>query len=257
MKRPLALLLRSISRLAPDIPLIRAIPTRVFWPIHKNLGLGGGGVVDVLGFKMRLDPNECVDASLWFVPHLYDRHELAFLKTRFGGRKFIDLGANIGFWSAFVAHHWPEAKVLAIDANPNTYALAEENMKLNGFTKVKVLNLGAAAENGTLPLYLNETGNRGGDTLKHGGNGERMIEVPVKRLSDILAEHGMQDAEFMKVDIEGMEIEVLTELFTNSTIRPRYICAETLHSPGLVHLLQQHGYRCILQCKENAIFAHQ
>ncbi len=36
--------------------------------------------VDVLGYRMKLEPGECVDGGLLFYPHLYEHREIAFLK---------------------------------------------------------------------------------------------------------------------------------------------------------------------------------
>lgn len=39
----------------------------------------------------------------------------------------MDVGANIGFWSLRFAHAFPQANVLAIEANPNTFQVLREN----------------------------------------------------------------------------------------------------------------------------------
>lgn len=255
MKKIAATALRGVGSLVPDVFPVRAVPMRVLKPLHAALGLGGG-VVDVLGARMRLDPAECVDSWLWFAPHLYDRRELAFLRANYTGGTFLDVGANVGFWSAYVARRWPEAEVLAVEANPDTFALLQENMALNGFGRVRALNIGAAAEDGVLPLYLNGTGNRGGDSLKAVDPGRRAVEVPVRRLSAVLAEQGVAAVEFLKIDIEGMEAEVFGELFANAPERlwPRMICAETSHDGEIGALLARHGYTVALACRENAIY---
>lgn len=254
MKKLAASTLRSLGSLVPDVYPIRAVPSRILRPLHRRLGLGEG-VVDVLGFRMQLDPAECVDSWLWFAPHLYDREEIAFLRRSFQGGTFVDLGANVGFWSAFVAHRWPQARVIAVEANPNTFGVLQTNIALNGFTRLTALNVGVAGEDGVLPLHLNETGNRGGDSLKRGGPNARTIEVPVRRLSALLEEQGVRAVEFLKADIEGMEVEVVGELFAAApqTLWPLMICAETAHS-DIADLLTAHGYEPVLSGRENTIF---
>ena len=37
-------------------------------------------VGDVLGVRMILDPHECVDSTLLFMPHLYEHEEVRFLR---------------------------------------------------------------------------------------------------------------------------------------------------------------------------------
>jgi len=103
-------LLRLIGRAVPDIRFVRAIPNRILKPLHKALGFDGG-IVNVLGFQMRLDPNECVDGWLWFSPHLYDRIEIDFLMKHFpNDGVFLDVGANI---DALAKSHYAAAVMTA------------------------------------------------------------------------------------------------------------------------------------------------
>ena len=43
----------------------------------------------------------------------------------------IDVGANIGFSSVCFAENFPEAKIVAIEPNPNLVKIFHENMKIN------------------------------------------------------------------------------------------------------------------------------
>lgn len=251
-------LLRWIGRHIPNIRYVRAIPNQILKPLHKALGLRGG-IIDVLGFKMRLDPKECVDAGLWFAPHLYDRDELDFLLHRFPERGvFLDVGANIGFWSLRFAHGFPLARICAIEANPATFQVLCENIRINSFRNISPVNVGASDVPGELPLYCNDTGNRGGDSFALAMAGRnRSITVPVKPLAVILADAGLESVDVMKMDIEGFEEKVLVQFFSVAPRRcwPRYICVESTHVPQVVTLLQNMDYRLMLKSRENNIFA--
>lgn len=249
--------LRWIGHQTPNIRYVRAFANLILLPLHKALGLKGG-VVDVLGFRMRLDPYECVDGGLWFTPHLYDRAEIEFLLKRFPKQGvFIDAGANIGFWSLRFAHAFRQARILAIEANPSTFQILTENVKINGFINVKPVHIGVSDDEGELSLYCNDTGNRGGDSFASGLAGRsRSIRIPVKPLSAILADAGMQGIDVMKMDIEGFEEKVLTRFFSDSprSSWPRYICAEISHVPQVAALLQDSGYTLALSARENSVF---
>jgi FkbM family methyltransferase len=250
-------LLRWLGRQTPSIRYVRAIPNRLLKPLHLALGLEGG-VVDVLGFKMCLEPKECVDGNLWFAPHLYDRDEINFLLERMPqDGVFVDVGANIGFWSLYFAHVFPRAKICAIEANPATFLVLRENIEINAFRNIMPLHVGVSDNVGELPLYCNDTGNRGGDSFAdYADNRNRCVMVAVKPLADILASAGIERVDVMKMDIEGFEERVLTRFFAEAPrgLWPRFICAEVSHVPKVVFLLQKFGYRIALSERENCVF---
>ena len=251
-------LLRWLGHHTPNISYVRAVPNLILKPIHLALGLGGG-VVDVLGFRMRLNPRECVDAGLWFAPQFYDRSEIAYLLGKFPEQGvMLDVGANIGFWSLRFAHAFPNARICAIEANPATFELLCENIQLNKFGNIAPVHVGVSDGPGELPLYCNDTGNRGGDSFAAGASDRpRSVLVPVQSLASILAGAGLERIDIIKMDIEGLEERVLSNFFSETPrkVWPHFICAEVSHSPVVVDLLKKVGYCLVLRGRENCVFS--
>ena len=83
-----------------------------------------------------------------------------------------------------------------------------------------------------------------------------MVNVPVLPLQDICKKFVINSIDFLKMDIEGMEPNVLSAFFEKApqSMWPRYICIEFVHSPALIDMLLSQGYSKILQTRENAIF---
>jgi FkbM family methyltransferase len=88
------------------------------------------------------------------------------------------------------------------------------------------------------------------------------IQIPMRRLADVLAEHlpAGQAIDFMTIDVEGFEIEVL-ESSDWERFRPRYVLAEILRTPVLelgnhriVKWLQGVGYRPVAQAFNTTFF---
>lgn len=250
-------LLRWVGHHVPNIRYVRAIPSQILMRLHNTIGLKGG-LVDVLGFKMRLDPRECVDAQLWFAPHLYDTREMDFLFQRFPqAGVFLDVGANIGFWSLRFSQAFPRASIYAIEANPSTFQVLQENVRANNFTNIKPLNVGVSEDFGELPLYCNDTGNRGGDSFVLGaGHRKRTVSVVVKPLYAIVAESDINIIDLLKMDIEGLEEKVIDRFLVEApcNLWPRLICAEISHAPLVIELLESVGYRLVLKARENRIY---
>lgn len=255
----LSAVIRRWALSIPDVRYIRAIPNRILKPLHRALGLGGG-VVDVLGFLMELDPNECVDGILWFSPNRYDQKEINFLfKNLSPNGVFVDVGSNIGFWSLRVARVFHESTIISIEANPNTFKILSKNVKLNRFFNIIPVNVGVSDEVGELPLYLHDKNNRGGDSFaSHAFARKCSVIVPVKPLYDVITELNLEKIDFMKIDIEGFEEKVLHQFFRTAPkkIWPKFICAEITHVPQVQKLLIDNGYQLEFSADHNSVFVN-
>lgn len=250
-----------VGRHLPDVPHATAVINRVCKPIYLRKPREAA-VADVLGLKMKLQPEQCVDGGLLFYPQLYDRYEIQFLREYLQpGDTFLDVGANIGFYSLQASQAVGETgRVLAIEADPFNYRKLSENLTLNALDNVTALNVGVSDKHETLRLCNESQDNRGGNSfLLQTDNG---VEVQCEPLLDILNGQGIQSVAAMKMDIEGFEFRVLTPFFAQApvSLHPRIIITE--FSPDYVEraggstleLIQANGYTLKHQAKENYIF---
>lgn len=252
-----SMILRWIGKRVPDVKYIRAIPNILLRPINNYIGSKDQRIVNVLGFKMALNPKECVDIALFLSPQLYDHKEITFIHKKFSNDcVFLDIGANIGFWSLYFSYFYPKARIISIEANPITFDILKKNININNFN-ISAFNVGVADKSGTMSLYCNNSGNRGGDTFVYNSaNRDNIISVNVKTLFEILLDAKIEKIDVMKMDIEGMELIVLRKFFSEARpeIWPRFICLETSHDDTLRSFIIEFGYRVIFTTRENAIF---
>ena len=249
--------LQAVGRNVPLAFPFRAIPNRILWPIHKTLHLPGG-ISESLGFKMLLDPNECVDRNLWFAPQNYDRDEIKIalsMARKISSFNFMDIGANVGFWSLRIATEIHHSNVCAIEANPMTFEILQENFRLNNLSKIKAFNAAVTNRVGEVNLFLNTTGNRGGDSCEYRKD-RKAITVPALRITDVVNLLAWDKIDLLKIDIEGHEEIALSNLFEtkNRTIWPNFICAETNAGSSLSSLLTHYNYSAIRRFRENTFF---
>jgi FkbM family methyltransferase len=120
------------------------------------------------------------------------------------GGLFVDVGASIGFITVRAARR--AGHVIAIEPHPVRFAFLERNVELNGLTNVTCLNYAAGAEQSTIALYdVDPTlGPHPLDVSTQPGPGRRH-DVPLRRLDDLVGE----EAELVKIDVEGDELEVV------------------------------------------------
>jgi FkbM family methyltransferase len=114
----------------------------------------------------------------------------------------VDLGANIGLFGAFALARYPDARILAVEADPANAALHERVIAANGressWTLVEAY---AATAPGTVRFAA------GGYTLSHAANtSDETIEVAAMDVFPYLGE-----ADLIKIDIEGGEWAILAD----------------------------------------------
>jgi FkbM family methyltransferase len=118
------------------------------------------------------------------------------------GPRVVDLGANIGLFGAWVLTHFPDAAILAIEADPANAAVHAQTISANGRTgDWKLLRAVAGTRRGAARFAA------GSFALSHLANeGEAGAEAPVEDVFD----HS-EGVDLLKIDIEGAEWAVLAD----------------------------------------------
>jgi FkbM family methyltransferase len=218
---------------------------------------------EALGARMRLFPyrNVC-EKRILFTPQFFDPAELQALKDRLTpGFVFLDIGANIGGYSLFVAAHGgPTCRIVAVEPQPDIYARLVYNVRLNGFATVKALACVVADKDGELTLFV-DAQNKGESSVKimSGASGSGSLTVPSKRLLTLIEEEGFQKVDAAKLDTEGAEDIILDTFFKEAPepLWPRLLILERGNARwhvDLPKLLVFHGYRVISETRNNVIY---
>lgn len=138
----------------------------------------------------------------------------AFIRSRLRpGDVFIDVGANIGYFSLLASHQVGETgRVVAIDALPSNFAELESNLACNaGSGNVRALNRAVSDRIGTLDVFAGPAHNVGLATTAPGKRQDLKLEATVESapLSKLLEPKEISGARLLKIDVEGAEPEVL------------------------------------------------
>jgi FkbM family methyltransferase len=132
----------------------------------------------------------------------------------------IDVGAHMGRYTIISSKRvGVNGKVVAIEAHPDNFEILNRNIKLNKLTNVMTLNYAAYSKQTKLKLYLpdEELGYTGHHTTmfnfvstRHNVKAEeKFIEVNANTLDYILQQNGIREVNWIKIDVEGAEFEVL------------------------------------------------
>jgi FkbM family methyltransferase len=218
--------------------------------------------VEALGAKVRVRPNNNIcEKRLLFAPASFDPAELAILEKHIRpGFVFIDVGANVGAYSLFVAARADDtARIIAVEPQPAIHARLLANIRLNGFTTIKAVDCAVADRAGELTLFI-DAKNSGESSLKIvAAGGAEPIKVKARRLIDLVRDEGLERLDAIKLDVEGAEDLILDPFFADApeTLFPSLLIVENATGRwqiDLPDLLDRHGYRKIAETRLNLVF---
>jgi FkbM family methyltransferase len=240
----------------------RAVTMRLAYP---------AGALDVerWGLKMRLHPrdNGC-EKNLLFTPQMYEPTELKELgadidraRARQAPFVFVDIGANVGLFSLFVAAHaGPHARILSIEPEPGNLQRLSFNVGANPKSPVKIFPLALSDEVGELAVELDRR-DRGGSRTRKISQGETSasaIRVASQTLLQLLRSERVEAVDALKIDVEGFEDLVLSPFFQDAPPQmwPRMIIIEDCRNSwrvDLMSIMQAKGYSIVARSKLNFI----
>lgn len=217
--------------------------------------------VERLGARMRLFPyNNICDKKVLFTPQFFDPDEMELLKARATeGFTFVDIGANIGAYSLFVAAQaGPKARILAVEPQPDVFDRLTYNIRQNPFGTVKAVACAVADKPGELTMFLDER-NRGESSVKIVGANETMIRVPATTLLQLVTQQGFSHIDAIKLDVEGAEDIILEPFFRDAppALYPALIIVEKGEGQwqiDLPALLKSQGYQLLRETRLNLVF---
>ncbi|MFL4989684.1 MAG: FkbM family methyltransferase, partial [Microvirga sp.] len=175
--------------------------------------------LETFGVRMRLYPykNVC-ERRILFTPQYFDTDEIRILSSRIvDGFTFIDVGSNVGVYALFVAAKaGPQARILAVEPQPEVFDRLAYNIRQNPFGTVKAVACAVADKAGELTLFL-DAHNRGESSVKIVGTSDAAtVRVPAVALLDLLQAEGFTSIDAIKLDVEGAEDLILDPFFRDA-----------------------------------------
>ncbi|HEX8650805.1 MAG TPA: FkbM family methyltransferase [Pyrinomonadaceae bacterium] len=197
----------------------------------------------------------------------------------------FDLGANIGLFTLFVAQTREDVEVYAFEPIPPIFDVLRLNTALYGLN-VRLFNLGIANETGTAsfsyyphassfsgrypdPITERETvktflraqqqldahavalSEEEIDALLQARLTSEQIICPVKTLSQVIHENGVEKIDLLKVDVEKSELDVFEGIDKGDWPRIRQVVVEVHDIDGrlkrITDLLEGYGYKLTVE----------
>ncbi len=209
------------------VATLRVLPNRMARNICKSVPFEHD--VDVDGIWLRCHPHDNVtERGLILEPMTSEGQGPGLVMAGISdGDTFVDIGANSGLYSLLAARRvGPGGRVLAIEPIPLMQQRIRFNAALNGFGNIEVASVAVGEIAGDAVLYVRRANY--GESCFSPSPGFEPITVPVRRLSDIVAEHRITRIDALKIDVEGFEDRALLPFFrsTSDTLWPRRMLIE-------------------------------
>lgn len=135
----------------------------------------------------------------------------------------LDLGANIGAFSVFAAKNG--ARVFAFEPESTNYAQLKKNLELNSLNGVTVFKKAVGGNNGFAQMSHAKV-NRGASSIVN-KRSSTFEQVEVVTLEHALKLCGVDEVDFLKVDIEGSEYSLIESASLDTLRRIQAIAMET------------------------------
>lgn len=168
----------------------------------------------VYGPYMRVRVGDITNSFALFGTYGFDLVEL--IRTLPDDGLFIDIGANQGVFTQCAGMHLRNGTVIALEPNPDIFAELIGNTRLNGLSNVIPLNVGLSTQTALSLLAYSENHSGGAHRLdpdqRTGNPAARTVLLVEPSLLGALVDGLSFDRCLCKIDVEGMEVEILHAL---------------------------------------------
>jgi FkbM family methyltransferase len=157
------------------------------------------------GFQLSLDLSDYMQWLLYFGILAEPRENLYSMISP--GMIVFDVGANIGETSMHFSRLCGKGQVISFEPDPDTFLQLENHLRNNRCDNVNALNLGLGKNEMEMKLEEKEN-NSGGHRIAVDQDSDGK-KIKLSTLDRIVKKLNLSRVDFIKIDVEGYEFEVL------------------------------------------------
>ena len=161
---------------------------------------------EVAGIPLLLEDDPQGGVAKLVMRELVDGYGLDKIELK-PGDGVIDVGAQVGAVSIYLAKRQPLARIYAFEPVPANFKRLMRNLKANGVENVTAIHKAVTGDGRDLVLHLTMDVNSGGNSAF--GKGWKTITVPSTTLADFVRVLHIDRIKLLKLDCEGSEYEIV------------------------------------------------
>jgi FkbM family methyltransferase len=165
------------------------------------------------------------------------------------GDTVVDIGAHIGRYTITSSKQvGSTGKVVAIEADPDNFQLLKRNIALNKLTNVLPLHYAVFSTRTRMKLYEQSASAKYNSIMLTRARTMNYVEVNADTLDSILEQNKINQVNWIKIDVEGAEFEVLkgsTKTLSSSDISlliEIHNIDDPSHYDNILDFLKYHNY---------------
>lgn len=126
-------------------------------------------------------------------------------------KTIFDVGANKGEWAQDTLKYFPNANIYCFEPIEKTYSILEQQLK--NHQNINLFNFGLSDISETLTFYTSDSSDELSSSIKIvAEQTHNEIKAVVKNGYEFTMENKINEIDFLKIDVEGMEHKVLSGL---------------------------------------------
>ncbi|PLS67628.1 MAG: hypothetical protein CV045_12525 [Cyanobacteria bacterium M5B4] len=177
--------------------------------------------------QLKINDNETIlisyfhdESAKYVIKEIFDNHCYQVLPFLGDINTIVDIGANVGFATAYFRSCYTKAKIYCFEPDPIAFLLLNDNCRVLG--NCVAYPIGLYSDDVTKTIYLGESSVH--SSIHQSSLASNAHTIDLKKADSFLLEHGITSIDIMKIDTEGCEIEILRRVMIhNFSIRVIYL----------------------------------
>lgn len=162
------------------------------------------------GFYMLLTPSEHIQQQLFWYGYYEKALGDLIKKILQPGDVFLDIGANIGYFSLLAANKEPTSKIISFEPVECLFQKLEKNISINNIGNITALHVAIGEINAERELFISTPDNLGMSSFQEPENySGKKEKVRVISIDHWFKKAKLSRVDLVKLDIEGSELAAL------------------------------------------------
>ncbi len=191
-----------------------------------------------------------------------DRIYLRDLDALKRSKRIMDVGAHIGSFTIQAASLCPEATVFSFEPVEDNFNLLKSNIELNKIQNIRFFKKGISSKTGNQSFYVKLTNDSSRLSLRADEREENFRKITIETLSlqEAIKQNHLNTIDFLKMDVEGAEYDILFSTPPEIIKKIRYLAMEwhvlknsKFGVKDIVDLLRKNNFYVVYEPSSNSI----